>query len=78
MVKAEVDGREVRLHQATVYWANEQDKYYAEAWTENVTHVIGLPEKGIKSEGEEEKERVEAAAAEGEAAAGEMVKAEAA
>lgn len=31
------------LQPATVYWANEQDKYFVEAWTENVTHMIGLP-----------------------------------
>ncbi|AEO58098.1 hypothetical protein MYCTH_2305170 [Thermothelomyces thermophilus ATCC 42464] len=63
-----------RLHQATVYWANEQDKYYAREWSDNVTHVIGLPEKGVKKkaaqqaaaeEGEEkEKETVEAPKAE--------------
>jgi hypothetical protein len=52
----------VRLHTATVYWANEQDKFYAQSWTENVTHVIGLPEKAGKAEAEEE-----AAAAEGQA-----------
>lgn len=60
-----------RLHQATVYWANEQDKYYAREWSDNVTHVIGLPEKGVKKakeqaataeEGvEEEEKKVEAA-----------------
>ncbi|KAL2164085.1 hypothetical protein VTH06DRAFT_3299 [Thermothelomyces fergusii] len=37
-----------RLHGATVYWANEQDKYYAREWSDNVTHVIGLPEKGAR------------------------------
>jgi hypothetical protein len=39
-----------KLHGATVYWANEQDKYYAEEWTANVTHVIGLPERAVKKE----------------------------
>ncbi|KAK4039217.1 transcriptional regulation of mitochondrial recombination-domain-containing protein [Parachaetomium inaequale] len=39
-----------KLHGATVYWANEQDKYYAEEWTDNVTHVIGLPERAVKKE----------------------------
>ncbi|KAL2181257.1 mitochondrial 54S ribosomal protein mL67, partial [Thermothelomyces heterothallicus CBS 202.75] len=50
-----------RLHQATVYWANEQDKYYAREWSDNVTHVIGLPEKGVKK-----KAAQQAAAEEGE------------
>lgn len=68
--KAGEKGEEtVKLHQATVYWANEQDKYYAESWTENVTHVIGLPEKVRKAEVVEEAEPVaEAPHAEGEAA----------
>ncbi len=61
----------VALHQATVYWANEQDKYYAEEWTENVSHVVGLPEKAPK-EGEE----VVEAAAEPVEAAPEATKAE--
>jgi hypothetical protein len=54
----------VKLHQATVYWANEQDKYFAREWTENITHVVGLPEKET-SKGEE---AVEPAASETEAA----------
>jgi hypothetical protein len=61
-----------RLHGATVYWANEQDKYYAEEWTANVTHVVGLPEKGIKKTEEvvvEEEGEAAAAPAETEAAA---------
>ncbi len=56
-VKREEGRRKFMLHQATVYWANEQDKYYAEEWTENVSHVVGLPEKAPK----EGKEVVEAA-----------------
>ncbi|KAH6636118.1 transcriptional regulation of mitochondrial recombination-domain-containing protein [Chaetomium tenue] len=54
------------LQSATVYWANEQDKYYAEEWTANVTHVVGLPEKGTKKTEEavvEEKEAAETEAA---------------
>ncbi|KAL2137334.1 hypothetical protein VTI74DRAFT_3274 [Chaetomium olivicolor] len=50
----------IKLHPATVYWANEQDKFYAEKWTENVAHVVGVPHKVRKTE---------AAAAETEAAA---------
>lgn len=45
-VSEEVKG--VPLHGATVYWANEQDKYFASKWTDNVTHVIGLPVKTQK------------------------------
>ncbi|KAK4143845.1 transcriptional regulation of mitochondrial recombination-domain-containing protein [Dichotomopilus funicola] len=40
--------RGVPLNGATVYWANEQDKYFASEWTDNVTHVIGLPVKTPK------------------------------
>ncbi|KAG7290957.1 hypothetical protein NEMBOFW57_000963 [Staphylotrichum longicolle] len=47
---AEEGGEKIRLHRATVYWANEQDKYFAEEWTENVKHVIGLPAKALKGE----------------------------
>lgn len=36
------------LYGATVYWANEQDKFYAESWSDNVTHVVGIPEKPKK------------------------------
>jgi hypothetical protein len=53
--------KKVKLHQATVYWANEQDKYYAEAWTDNVVHVIGLPERGVVEEVETEEVAAEAA-----------------
>ncbi|SPQ22749.1 6d4c6e23-abda-4fd3-9c4d-7def7b2e7f12 [Thermothielavioides terrestris] len=52
--------KKVALHPATVYWANEQDKYYAQAWSDNVTHVVGLPKKGA--------EETPAAPVEGEAA----------
>ncbi|KAJ4304047.1 hypothetical protein N0V88_001656 [Collariella sp. IMI 366227] len=38
----------LKLHPATVYWANEQDQFYAEQWTENVAHVLGVPEKQRK------------------------------
>ncbi|KAK4249611.1 transcriptional regulation of mitochondrial recombination-domain-containing protein [Corynascus novoguineensis] len=51
------------LHAATVYWANEQDKYYAREWSDNVTHVVGLPEKGIKKTAEPVTEDGEAAEA---------------
>ncbi|KAL2270433.1 hypothetical protein VTJ83DRAFT_2617 [Remersonia thermophila] len=34
----------VKLHEARVFWTNEQDKYYVENWTVNVQHVVGLPE----------------------------------
>ena len=76
--EGEVEGEKkkkkgVKLHGATVYWANEQDKYYAEEWTDNVTHVIGLPERVVKNEAVEE----EAAPVETEvAAAAEAPKAE--
>jgi hypothetical protein len=63
-VQAAAEGEEkkkVRLHQATVYWANEQDKYYAEEWTDNVVHVVGLPEKGVVEEVEVEEVAAEAA-----------------
>ncbi|KAK4233187.1 transcriptional regulation of mitochondrial recombination-domain-containing protein [Achaetomium macrosporum] len=68
VVEVKKDGEaaeKVKLHQATVYWANEQDKYFAQEWTENVNHVVGLPEKGT-NKGEEV---VEPAASETEAAA---------
>lgn len=35
----------VQLRPATVYWANEQDRFYAREWTANVSHVLGLPER---------------------------------
>jgi hypothetical protein len=34
-----------RLHGATVYWSNPQDRLYAAEWSENVEHVIGIPQK---------------------------------
>lgn len=58
------DAKTVKLHTATVYWANEQDKYYAESWTKNVTHVIGLPEKAKETEGDEVMEETESTPAE--------------
>jgi hypothetical protein len=33
----------VKLHMAKIYWANEQDQYYAQQWTPNVEHLVGLP-----------------------------------
>ncbi|KAL1842402.1 hypothetical protein VTJ49DRAFT_5361 [Mycothermus thermophilus] len=46
--KDEADGakpyKAVKLHEAHVYWTNEQDKYYTENWTGNVQHMVGLPE----------------------------------
>ncbi|KAL2262635.1 hypothetical protein VTK26DRAFT_615 [Humicola hyalothermophila] len=41
-----------QLHKVTVYWANEQDKFFAESWSDNVTHVVGLPDKPSKVEAE--------------------------
>lgn len=35
--------RQGKLHSATVYWANAQDQSYAEAWSSNVTHQLGVP-----------------------------------
>ena len=60
-VKREEGRRKFMLHQATVYWANEQDKYYAEEWTENVSHVVGLPERAPRVVVEAAAESVEAA-----------------
>lgn len=57
------------LHGATVYWANEQDKFYAEEWTANVTHVVGLPEKGVQKTEEVVEEEAAPAPAEAEVAA---------
>jgi hypothetical protein len=48
VVEKKKKGEKEELYKATVYWANEQDKYYAESWSDNVTHVIGLPEKPKK------------------------------
>ena len=60
-VKREEGRRKFMLHQATVYWANEQDKYYAEEWTDNVSHVVGLPERAPRVVIEAAAESVEAA-----------------
>ncbi|KAK3996010.1 transcriptional regulation of mitochondrial recombination-domain-containing protein [Cladorrhinum sp. PSN332] len=38
----EADGKK-ELEDVTVYWASEQDRYFAKEWTGNVTHVVGLP-----------------------------------
>ena len=48
-----------KLQTATIYWANEQDKFYAESWTDNVTHVVGLPENTGKDEQPAEAEPAE-------------------
>jgi hypothetical protein len=72
--EGEEAAKKVKLYQATVYWANEQDKYYAESWTENVMHVVGLPEKGKK--GEEVVEAAELVETEAAAEAPEAAKAE--
>lgn len=32
-----------KLHDATIYWQDEVDQSYAQAWPENVRHVLGLP-----------------------------------
>ncbi|KAK3940524.1 transcriptional regulation of mitochondrial recombination-domain-containing protein [Diplogelasinospora grovesii] len=41
-ILAEVGG-ERQLREVTVYWANAQDRFYAREWSDNVTHVVGLP-----------------------------------
>lgn len=33
-----------RLHQATIYWANDADLYWARKWTDNVIHEVGKPD----------------------------------
>jgi len=40
------EGSAKRLAEATVYWAEERDRYYAKSWSENVTHEVGLPLRG--------------------------------
>lgn len=38
-----------QLRKATVYWANEQDKFHAREWSDNVSHEVGIPsEAGTK------------------------------
>jgi hypothetical protein len=32
-----------KLHNATIYWAKPEDIRFAESWTDNIEHVIGLP-----------------------------------
>ncbi|KAK4448583.1 transcriptional regulation of mitochondrial recombination-domain-containing protein [Podospora aff. communis PSN243] len=32
-----------KLHNATIYWAKAEDIRFAETWTDNVEHVVGLP-----------------------------------
>ncbi|KAK1756215.1 transcriptional regulation of mitochondrial recombination-domain-containing protein [Echria macrotheca] len=44
------------LHGATVYWANEQDRFWAREWSENVGHVLGLEEFDYVKEAEEVEE----------------------
>ena len=41
----EAKPEKLKLRPATVYWANEQDRFYAREWTANVSHVLGLPER---------------------------------
>lgn len=36
------------LRRAVVYWANEQDKFHAREWSENVTHEVGIPSESDK------------------------------
>ncbi len=43
---AGVDEPPKKLAGATVYWANETDRLYANSWSENVTHELGLPTEG--------------------------------
>ncbi|EAA27991.1 hypothetical protein GE21DRAFT_4384 [Neurospora crassa] len=40
-----------QLRRATVYWTNEQDKFHAREWSDNVSHEVGIP-------GEAEKKRM--------------------
>ncbi|KAK3950644.1 transcriptional regulation of mitochondrial recombination-domain-containing protein [Pseudoneurospora amorphoporcata] len=40
-----------QLRRAIVYWANEQDKFHAREWSDNVSHEVGIP-------GEADKKRV--------------------
>jgi hypothetical protein len=38
------DGKtEEQLTPATIFWANEMDRSFARDWSENVTHILGLP-----------------------------------
>ena len=48
---------EGRLCEATVYWANGQDRHYAVEWPGNVRHFLGLPGgKGEKEKKDEDDE----------------------
>ncbi len=50
---------EPTLAQATIFWANEQDRNIAETWSSNVRHVAGIPSielSGFVEVGEEEVE----------------------
>ncbi|KAK3333514.1 transcriptional regulation of mitochondrial recombination-domain-containing protein [Cercophora scortea] len=40
-----VDAGETKLHLAKIFWADPNDSYYARSWSENVTHLPGLPAK---------------------------------
>ena len=42
-----VEGKR-QLRRAVVYWANEQDKFHAREWSENVTHQVGIPSQAGK------------------------------
>ena len=37
------DAAGTKLAEAVVFWANEQDRNIAEAWSKNVRHAAGLP-----------------------------------
>lgn len=40
----DIDEKEfLSLQRATVYWANEQDRFFASSWSENVQHILGMP-----------------------------------
>ncbi|KAB5570477.1 transcriptional regulation of mitochondrial recombination-domain-containing protein [Coniochaeta sp. 2T2.1] len=46
------------LHEATIYWAEEVDQAYAQAWPQNVKHVLGLRHL-LKAEAEAQQESAE-------------------
>ncbi|KAK4198163.1 transcriptional regulation of mitochondrial recombination-domain-containing protein [Triangularia verruculosa] len=39
-----------QLHKVRVFWANELDHHFAESWSDNVEHVIGLPKEDWTAE----------------------------
>ncbi|KAK0673935.1 transcriptional regulation of mitochondrial recombination-domain-containing protein [Cercophora samala] len=39
-----------QLHKVRVFWANELDHHFAESWSDNVEHVLGLPQEDWTNE----------------------------